>query len=171
LIVVCKTAVAHERLAKQFHDHTVGRRYLALVRRVPDETKGTISTRYGRHPGNRLKFTGRGDGPKHAITHFERREVFSNAAALVACRLETGRTHQVRVHLSELGHPLLGDPLYGGTSGGDHRLEPALRHIQRQALHATKLAFEHPTTGEQIDLETPPPEDFQSALQALREIR
>lgn len=171
LLVVAKDVVALEHLARQFRDHTVGRRYLALVRGHP-ALRGTIRTAYGRHPHHRLKFTGRFNGSKQAVTHFERLEAFSStrAAALVACTLETGRTHQVRVHLSEAGHPLLGDPLYGGGSGGDHRLEPALSQLDRQALHATHLAFDHPGTGARIELDSPPPVDFERALAGLREI-
>lgn len=167
LLVVAKDVTTHEGLARQFHDHTIDREYLALVRRVP-KVRDTIRTRYGRHPRNRLKFSSRFNGPKEAITHYELVESFANAAALITCRLETGRTHQVRVHLAEAGHPLLGDKLYGGTTGGDHRLEAPLACIDRQALHAARLGFTHPITGARVDLRRDAPEDFQTALKELR---
>lgn len=171
LLVITKDVGTHEGLAKQFRTHSIDRRYLALTRGVPSRPHGTISTQYGRHPTNRLKFSGRFDGARHAVTHYEVREHFSTAAALVGCELETGRTHQVRVHLSELGHPILGDKLYGGSSGGDHRLEPALKNIKRQALHAALLGFDHPATGDRIELESKPPQDFDLTLEALRSLR
>jgi len=170
LLVVTKDVGIYARLAEQFRDHTVGRRYVALVRGVPD-AKGKLDTLYGRHPNHRIKFSSRHQGSRRAVTHYEVLEAFgSTAAAMVACRLETGRTHQVRVHMSDMGHPILGDELYGGGSGGDHRLKGALARLSRQALHARHLAFDHPVTGRRIDLEAAPPQDFQDALAALRDI-
>lgn len=171
LLVITKDVGTHEGLAKQFRAHSIDRRYLALTRGVPSPLRGTISTQYGRHRTHRLKFSGRFGGTRHAVTHYEVLEQFSTAAALVGCTLETGRTHQVRVHLSEMGHPILGDTLYGGSSGGDHRLEPALRFMPRQALHAASLAFDHPSTGDRIELESEPPQDFALALEELRRLR
>jgi 23S rRNA pseudouridine1911/1915/1917 synthase len=170
LMVVTKSAVAHEMLAQQFRVHSVGRRYLALVRGLPRPAAGTIDTSYGRHPNHRKKFSSRCDGSRRAITNYRTVETFATAAALVACELQTGRTHQVRVHLSDSGHPILGDPLYGGGHGGDRRLQPALRHLDRQALHATRLAFDAPGGAGHLEFETPPPQDFQEALAELRQL-
>jgi 23S rRNA pseudouridine1911/1915/1917 synthase len=168
LLVVTKDVRTHEGLARQFRAHTIGRRYLALVRGAPRPDAGRIVTSFGRHPRNRLKFTGKHGGERTAVTRYEVLERFAGAASLVACELETGRTHQVRVHLSELGHPVLGDALYGGSASGDRRLREALAGLTRQALHATRLAFDHPVSGARIDLEAPPPRDFADALAALR---
>lgn len=170
LIIVAKNALTHESLGEQFRVHSIGRTYLALVRGVPKKSRDTLHTKYGRHPNHRIKFSSRFSGSREAITHYEVRETFSTAASLVSCTLQTGRTHQVRVHLSDLGHPILGDQLYGGGSGGDRRLDPALKHISRQALHATRLDFDHPETGKRIELERQPPQDFQNLLEALRRI-
>jgi 23S rRNA pseudouridine1911/1915/1917 synthase len=168
LMVVAKDPVAHEHLALQFKAHTAGRRYLALTCGVTP-AKGTITTGYGRHPNHRIRFSSRHDGPRQAITHYERLEEYAGAAALVACTLETGRTHQVRVHLSDMGHPVLGDELYGGLSK-DPRLAPALRQLDHQALHATELALDHPVTGERLVLRAPPPPGFRAAQRALESI-
>jgi 23S rRNA pseudouridine1911/1915/1917 synthase len=168
LLVVTKDVRTHEGLARQFRSHTIGRRYLTLVRGQPRPEQGRIVTAYGRHPHHRLKFSGKFGGSREAVTRYEVIERFGGAAALVACELETGRTHQVRVHLSELGHPVLGDQLYGGTSGGDPRLRDVLAVVTRQLLHAARLAFDHPATGERIDLESALPADFERALAGLR---
>ena len=168
LLVVAKDLASHEHLARQFKAHTVGRRYLALVRGVPSAT-GVLRTGYGRHPHHRIKFSSTHGGKRVAVTHYRVLERFAEAAAFVACELETGRTHQVRVHLSDIGHAVLGDELYGGRPR-DPRLTPALRHLARQALHAARLAFDHPVTGQRIDLEAQPPEDFMAALGELRRL-
>jgi 23S rRNA pseudouridine1911/1915/1917 synthase len=151
-------------LQAQFAAHTITRRYLALVEGVLPE-RGSFSTRYGRHPSDRKRFTAR-SGKKHAVTHYRILERLSGAT-LVEVRLETGRTHQIRVHFSEAGHPLLGDPLYGRPprSPEVRRVAGALTH---QALHARLLGFVHPITGEQIVRAAPPPAEFLGALAALR---
>jgi len=126
----------------------------------------TIATLHGRHPTDRLRFTTRVVDGKRAVTHVRVLERLG-AATLVACRLDTGRTHQIRVHLAETGTPILGDTLYGRSPK-----DPAVRAIAdalgHQALHARLLAFVHPTTGERVQFEVPPPEDFVRALDALR---
>jgi len=151
-------------LQVQFQAHTIARRYVALVEGVVPE-RGTFSTRFGRHPRDRKRFTGRG-GSKKAVTHYAVIERLPGAT-LVEVQLETGRTHQIRVHFSEAGHPLLGDPLYGRTAR--HRtvqlVSSALGH---QALHARLLGFVHPITGQTLSLQAPPPPDFLQALAALR---
>ena len=165
VMVVAKTPTAHERLVDMFQAHRLERTYLAIVRGRPPE-RITYDTFHARHPSNRKKFTSSGDRGKRAVTHLESLEVL-HASTLVSCRLETGRTHQIRVHLADAGHPVVGDPLYG-KSVSDPILREVSQRLGRQALHATLLAFEHPITGEALRFETEPPEDFDAALQALR---
>jgi len=151
-------------LQAQFQIHSIERKYVALVDGVlPDE--GTFSTRYGRHPRDRKRFTAR-SGEKHAVTHFRTLERFSGAT-LVELRLETGRTHQIRVHLSEQGFPILGDPLYGRPSR-NRAVQQIASTVLHQALHAQVLGFEHPRTGQMLRFSAPPPPDFLAALSALR---
>ena len=152
-------------LQVQFQAHSIARRYVALVEGVLPE-RGTFNTRFGRHPRDRKKFTGRSGGKK-AVTHFT---VIARlpGATLVEVQLETGRTHQIRVHLSEAGHPVLGDPLYGRPARNRlvQKVSDALGH---QALHARLLGFIHPITRESLTLQAPPPEDFLWALAELRD--
>ena len=167
LLVVAKSDVAHEGLARQFEDHTVERAYLALVAGNPLPPSGTVTGSIGRSNTNRKKMAlvseGRG---KHAVTHFATLERFA-LAALVECRLETGRTHQVRVHMTSLGNPLLGDPAYGRTPT---KLKPLLAEhkFERQALHARVLGFIHPVTGAALRFESPLPTDMAGLLVDLR---
>ena len=145
LLVVAKSDAAHEGLAKQFADHSIERAYLAIVNGHPAPPAGTVSGRIGRSDANRKKMAPLPDHSsrgKHAVTHFKTLELLENCA-LVECRLETGRTHQVRVHMASIGHALLGDPLYGRAHA---RLRPLLARLgfQRQALHAAVLGFNHP---------------------------
>jgi 23S rRNA pseudouridine1911/1915/1917 synthase len=167
LLVVAKSDVAHEGLARQFEDHTVERAYLALVAGNPMPPSGTVTGAIARSNTNRKKMAlvseGRG---KHAVTHYATLERF-DYAALVECRLETGRTHQVRVHMTSLGHPLLGDPSYGRTPV---KLKPLLaeHQFERQALHAKVLGFIHPVTGAALRFESPLPADMQALLVDLR---
>ncbi len=166
VMVVAKTPAAHERLVEMFQAHRLERAYLAIVRgRAPKAI--TFDTVHARHPSNRKKYTSKAERGKRAVTHLESVELLY-ASTLVRCRLETGRTHQIRVHLADAGHPVIGDPLYG-TSIGDPRLRAVSQTLGRQALHATLLAFDHPITGEPLRFETEPPADFVSALNALRE--
>ena len=159
LLVVAKSDGAHEGLARQFADHSIRRRYLAVCAGHPNPPAGTIATRLGRSDRDRKKMAVLPDDSprgKRAVTHFATVRRLGHAA-LIECRLETGRTHQVRVHCASIGHPLLGDPLYGRTP-------PPLRNLlkeldfTRQALHAAELGFVHPVTGERLDFraETPP---------------
>ncbi len=167
LLVVAKSDVAHEGLARQFEDHSIERAYLALVAGNPMPPSGTVTGAIGRSNTNRKKMALVADGRgKHAVTHFATLERFA-AAALVECRLETGRTHQVRVHMTSLGHPLLGDPAYGRTPP---KLKPLLAEhkFERQALHAKVLGFVHPVTGEQLRFESPLPADMAGLLVDLR---
>jgi 23S rRNA pseudouridine1911/1915/1917 synthase len=165
VMVVAKTPQAHERLVEMFQRHALERAYLAIALGRPPQSV-TYDTFHGRHPVHRKKFTSRGDGGRRAVTHLETIELL-HGSALVRCRLETGRTHQIRVHLAEHGHPVLGDPLYG-KSVGDPELRRAATELGRQALHAVLLVFAHPITGEAMRFETEPPENFQRALRSLR---
>jgi 23S rRNA pseudouridine1911/1915/1917 synthase len=151
-------------LQAQFQVHSIARRYVALVEGVAPE-RGSFNTRYGRHPRDRKRFTGRSGGKK-AVTHFAVLERLPGAT-LVEVQLETGRTHQIRVHFSEAGYPVLGDPLYGRSSR-QRLLHEVCQGLSHQALHARLLGFVHPMTGQQLSLQAPPPPDFLLALARLR---
>lgn len=169
LLVVAKTDAAHEGLAKQFADHSIHRAYLAIVAGVLKQPSGTVSGHIGRSDHDRKKMAvlhelnKRG---KHAVTHYRLIETLASAA-LVECRLETGRTHQVRVHMASIGHSLLGDPVYGRNP---QRLKPILTqlHFARQALHAAELGFIHPVTGEAQSHASALPADMAGLLVELR---
>ncbi|MDB4927613.1 MAG: Ribosomal large subunit pseudouridine synthase [Myxococcaceae bacterium] len=167
LLVVARSTAAREGLVARFKTHDIERSYVALVEGVvPDAV--TYDTWHSRHPTDRLRFTSRGTSGKRAVTRVALVETFGGGvASMVRCRLETGRTHQIRVHLTDAGHPLLGDSLYGRTVR-----DPAARAIAatlgRQALHAEVLGFTHPVTGEALRFTAPPPEDFEAALASLR---
>ncbi len=170
LLVVAKSDAAHEGLAVQFAAHTVHRRYLAVCAGHPSPAQGTINARVGRSDADRKKMTvlpnisSRG---KTAITHYTVLERLTEAA-LIECRLETGRTHQVRVHCASIGHPLLGDPAYGRTPKS---LRPVLERLgfARQALHAAELGFVHPVTGENIQFRSDLPHDMAELIDQLRD--
>lgn len=180
LMVVAKNDQAHQSLTAQFADHgrtgPMERGYMAFVWGVPNRPHGTIDAPIDRHPHAREKMAVR-QGGREAITHFEVLSSFAGrdgkpVASLLACRLETGRTHQIRVHLAHLGHPLLGDAVYGPhfkTKAGHLSAEgkDALTALDRQALHAYLLALEHPRTGELLHWEAPLPEDLLLLQRAL----
>ena len=177
LMVVAKTDRAHQALAAQFADHgrtgPLKRAYLALAWGAPAGPKGTIEAPLGRHPKSRDKIAVRRDG-RHAVTHWHVLERYPGQgsgkgsapiASLIECRLETGRTHQIRVHLAHIGHPLLGDPVYGpGFRTKAARLPPearaALEGLGRQALHAYLLSVQHPITGQQLQFRSELPVDL-----------
>ena len=165
VMVVAKTPAAHEALVAMFQRHDLERRYLAIVVGAPPE-RATHDTLHGRHPVDRKRFTSRTDRGRRAITQVDVRERL-RGATLVECRLETGRTHQIRVHLADAGTPVLGDPLYGSRPV-DARVREVGSRLGRQALHAAILRFTHPITGEPLAFETSPPRDFLEALEALR---
>ena len=170
LLVVAKSDAAHEGLARQFADHSIERAYLAITAGVPSPLAGTVRGNIGRSDSNRKKMALVGEHRgKHAVTHYKVLEPLGDAA-LVECRLETGRTHQVRVHLASIGHALLGDPVYGRCPA---RLRPLLSRtgFQRQALHAAILGFIHPITGAALRFESPVPADMRELLQELGSIR
>jgi 23S rRNA pseudouridine1911/1915/1917 synthase len=181
LMVAAKNDRAHKSLTEQFADHgrtnEMRRGYLALVWGVPNRLRGTVNAPIDRHPFAREKMAVRDSG-REAITHWEILESFNGRdgkpiAALLACQLETGRTHQIRVHLAHIGHPLLGDSVYGPhfKTKASHlgpRSQAALTALGRQALHAYLLALEHPRTGEILHWESALPQDLLLLQNALR---
>ena len=186
LIVAAKSELAHRSLGKQFAAHAIDRLYWAVVWGAPREPAGTISTQINRSPANRQKMAVVHSGGRHAVTHYEVLRLFAKGrpwpdpapdwqhmpygewrqgavASLIACKLETGRTHQVRVHLAHLGHPLIGDAVYGRPK----TVQGLTLTMARQALHAVRLGFQHPKTHKQMRFESPPPADYQALLAAL----
>jgi 23S rRNA pseudouridine1911/1915/1917 synthase len=166
LLVVAKTDVAHEGLAAQFARHSIDRRYLAIVSGIPVPPAGTIDAPLARSSANRKKMAvvkeARG---KRAVTRYRIVEPLADAA-LVECRLETGRTHQVRVHMASIGHPLLGDPVYGRPKPAHRELLKRL-NFHRQALHAAALGFVHPVSKQNLSFESALPSDIQELSRAL----
>ena len=167
LMVVARHPRAREGLKLQFAEHSIEREYVALC--VGAVEKKTFNTLHGRHPKDRLRFSSKVKTGKRAVTHVRPLEKFGKHATFVACRLETGRTHQIRVHLSDNGTPILGDALYGKPPKNE-ALKSAAAAIDRAALHARVLGFIHPITGEKMRFESEPPADFQLALTMLRAI-
>ncbi|TCK17345.1 ribosomal large subunit pseudouridine synthase D [Thiogranum longum] len=169
LMVVARTLEAHTSLVGQLQARSVGREYLALVHTVLT-AGGTVDAPIGRHPKDRLRMAVVESG-KPAVSHYRVLERFT-AHTLVQVRLETGRTHQIRVHMAHIHCPLVGDPVYGGRlripRGASERLREALQHFRRQALHARRLAFVHPQSGETVSWEVEPPEDFAVLLDVVR---
>ena len=170
LMVVARSMRAHTTLVEQLSERDVHRQYAAVVygKMVAG---GSINAAIGRHPRDRLKQAVREDG-RHALTHYRVRERF-RSLTLIECRLETGRTHQIRVHMAHARHPLVGDPQYGGglrlPKGATPGLVEALRGFRRQALHAERLEFAHPADGRTIAVEAELPADMASLVEALRE--
>lgn len=159
LILVCKNDFSHKALAKQLEEHSITRRYHAICSGRLKEEQGTVSAPIGRDEKNRKQQAINYKHGKEAITHYRLLENLQNAS-LLECRLETGRTHQIRVHMKSIGHPLLGDPLYGPKKN--------LYAIKGQALHAMVLGFVHPRSGEYMEFSADYPEDFQKLLNKLR---
>ena len=165
LLVVAKTDVAHEGLAKQFAAHSIDRKYFAIVAGVPRTSGSTVDAPLARSNSDRKKFAiVEGARGKRAVTHWKRLEILDDAA-LVECSLETGRTHQVRVHMASIGHPLLGDPVYGRSKG--HRELLKSLGFQRQALHAARLGFTHPVTKHRLSVSSGMPADMQELFNRL----
>ena len=173
LLVAAKSARAHAGLAALFADRAIDRLYAAVVVGVPEPMRGTVDRNIGRHPTNRVRFAAvGGDRGKPAITHYRVLGQSDLSVARIECRIETGRTHQIRVHMASLGHPLVGDPLYGRTRR-TRRAVPstqkrqAINAFPRQALHARTLGFVHPVTGKTLHFEAPLPADLSGLLTAL----
>lgn len=165
VLVASKSDEGHLGLARQFSRHTVERRYLAVVSGQLKHESGTFDTFHGRHPRDRKRFTSRGPEGRRAITHYRVLQRLTGAC-LVEARLLTGRTHQVRVHFAEAGHPVLGDPVYGRPPSDPLAREQG-RRLGRQALHAQVLGFDHPLTGQRLRFVTPPPPDMLAVMAAL----
>ena len=170
LLLAAKTLPAHTALVRQLAEREIARNYLAVCNGVLTGG-GTIDQPIGRHPVDRKRMSVQ-QGGKPAVTHYTVLERF-RAFSYIGVKLETGRTHQIRVHFAWRRHALVGDPVYGGRlalpKGASDPLIEMLRRFKRQALHATRLVFEHPTSGEAIELEVPPPGDFQDLLKVLRQ--
>lgn len=158
-VIACKNDHAHSEIARQLKEHSIVRKYQAIVHGVFKEDQGTVHTLIGRHPTDRKKMSVVERGGKDAVTHYQVIRRFQNTT-FIECVLETGRTHQIRVHMSHLGHPLLGDSVYGPKSSSYNKL-------QGQTLHAEILGFMHPSTGEYVETSAPLPEYFQALLNNL----
>jgi 23S rRNA pseudouridine1911/1915/1917 synthase len=161
LMTLAKSEIAYSRLKQAFRDRAVHKIYHAVIQGHPEPLAGTFDAPIGRHPKAEFKFAVMNDG-KHSVTHYKTLEAFP-AASLVEVNLETGRTHQIRVHFSAFRHPLVGDTMYGA----DPKLAARV-HLDRQWLHAMELSFEHPTTGEIVKFESSYPAELQQALTILR---
>lgn len=159
-LVVCKNDMAHQSLAAQLAEHSINRRYRAIVHGNLKEDEGRIEGSIGRHPTERKKMAVNVRNGKPAVTHYHVLERL-NGYTYVECRLETGRTHQIRVHMASIGHPLLGDELYGPKRS-------TIKHLQGQTLHAMILGFQHPRTGEYMEFTAPLPDYFESLLLKLK---
>ena len=169
LLLVAKTLESHTRLVRQMGQREISRGYLAVCNGVLT-AGGTIDAPIARHPVDRRRMAVRSNG-KPAVTHYRGLQRFA-AHTYIKVELESGRTHQIRVHFAHIGHALLGDPVYGGRlaipPGGDAAVTSVLREFRRQALHARKLAFDHPRTGDALEFERPPPADFEAMIETLR---
>ena len=161
-VIICKNDNAHKKIAAQLKDHSIKREYVAIVYGIIDEDEGTIEGSIGRHPTDRKKMAMNVPNGKHAVTHYKvLKRFYESRMTYVACRLETGRTHQIRVHMSSIGHPLLGDEVY--KDGRKTNIK-----LSGQCLHARILGFIHPTTGEYVETTAPLPEYFEHLLETLK---
>lgn len=177
VLVAAKTPAAHAGLAAQFAEHAVERAYKALVWGEPIPPLGTIRTRIGRHPVQRQKMAVLRDGGRQAVTHYHVLRRFGRSPAvvsLVECRLETGRTHQIRVHMTHLGHPVVGDPVYGRNTRHARKIFPETKALlgafPRQALHAYALGFVHPVTNKALKFEVDLPPDMDELVNGLERL-
>ncbi|MCS4504119.1 23S rRNA pseudouridine(1911/1915/1917) synthase RluD [Arhodomonas aquaeolei] len=169
VMVVARSLAAHRSLVEQLQERRMGREYLAVVAGV-FTAGGHVDAPIGRHPRERTRMAVR-EGGRAAVTHYRIAERFP-AHTLLRCRLESGRTHQIRVHMAHIRHPIVGDPVYGGRMrlppGADEAVTAALRGFRRQALHAERLTLSHPETGDAMEWTVAPPEDFLALCEALR---
>lgn len=158
-IIICKNDEAHRKIARQLREHSITRKYRAIVYGRIMEEEGTVNAPIGRHPTDRKKMAINEKNGKPAVTHYKVLERFDKYT-YIECQLETGRTHQIRVHMTSIGHPLLGDEVYGNAK--------CPFKLEGQTLHAMTIGFIHPTTGEYVEYEAPLPEYFEHLLQILR---
>ncbi len=158
VLVICKNDKAHNHVAAQLKEHSITRKYRAIVHGVIKEEEGTVDAPIGRHPVERKKMAAGVKNGKRAVTHYRVLQRFRNHT-YIECQLETGRTHQIRVHMASIGHPLLGDTVYGPAKNP--------LHLQGQTLHAQVLGLIHPSTGEYLEVEAPLPEYFEKLLKSL----
>lgn len=183
LLIVAKNDTAHRGLSAQLADRTLSRRYQAFVWKVPRVVKGTIDLPIGRHPAHRLKMAVRpkgAAGAREAVTHYLCEESWEPALALLRCDLQTGRTHQIRVHMLHAGHPLVGDPLYGlprqeqeallRKAGANEETASDITGFSRQALHAAEIRFTHPRSGADMAFSCPLPDDLQQLYNSIKSI-
>lgn len=177
LIVVAKNDVAHRKLAQQFAKREIKKRYTALVHGWPAKDRGTINSPIARDAVRRIRMTTKGSGGRSALSHYEVRERIASPygkLALVDVRIETGRTHQIRVHMSSIGHPVVGDALYGAPKDlkrGNVKAPPglpAVLRLERNFLHAAAVEFHHPNTGERLAFEAPLPQELMAFLHQVR---
>ena len=159
-LIVCKNDKAHQKIADQLRAHTITRSYRAIVYNNFSEDEGMINAPIGRHPTNRKKRMVTEKNSKEAITHYKVLDHLNHKFNYIECRLETGRTHQIRVHMSHIGHPLLGDEVYGPVNS-------KFKNLQGQTLHAATLGFIHPTTEEYMEFSAPLPDYFEKLLKTL----
>ena len=158
VLVICKNDHAHNHVAEQLKEHSITRKYAAIVTGVLKADTGTIDTVIGRHPTERKKMAAGVKNGKRAVTHYRVLQRFERHT-LIECQLETGRTHQIRVHMASIGHPILGDTVYGSSRNPFH--------LEGQALHAQVLGLIHPVSGDYVEAEAPLPEYFQLLLKKL----
>ncbi len=169
VMVATKDDATHQHLAAQFKAHSITRRYLALVHGLPESPTGTVDSPIGRHPVHRKKMSGQSRSGRRAVTRWRVLRCYEqDRLSLVELTLETGRTHQIRVHFSEMGLPIVGDPVYGNSSRVKALADPGLRQrvqqLQRQALHARLLGFIHPQSGQYMEFESSPPDDLNDII-------
>ena len=172
-VVAAKNEFTHAGLSAQFAEHTIQRAYKALTWGVPQPRTGTVTGNIGRSPRNRKKMAVVGRGGKHAVTHYRVERVVGTATALIECRLETGRTHQIRVHMTSIGHPLVGDVQYGGGARRAKHLDgsvgTAVTTYGHQALHAFELGFIHPVSGNKMSWQSEVPATFTDLMALLED--
>ncbi len=168
LMVIAKHDRAHAALARQFADRTLSRRYGAVVHGRPPQDAGTVDAPIGRHPRDRKRMAVRRDVGRAAVTHYRLERRLGTAASLVECRLDTGRTHQIRVHLAAIGAPVIGDPLYGRAPGS---CPDCARRFPRQALHARSLHFLHPRDGREVRFESELPFEITELITCLKSLQ
>ncbi len=170
LVVAAKNDAAHKALSEAFAAHDIEREYRCFVWGLPSPKSGTIEGNIGRHGIDRKRMTIVKSGGRHAVTHYQVTKVFGLGAAELRCQLETGRTHQIRVHLTAIGHPLIGDPVYGRVTPARRKAFPAAAAFPRQALHAAVLGLGHPRTGKKLRWESPLPADLVALSSSLSKV-